>query len=192
MSRSFLQLLYLLGGQSANMTLTNFSFTFSITLALLQSCSRIISLLKGKTFNTSNCKSLVRYIHPSFYLSIFYIIYPLRFVGKLEPFPAEFRWEMGYTLNRFPVYRRPNTEVNNQSHSHLWARVSIWPNLHIFGLLEKTRAAAGNPHRYKENMQTLHRNPQLARRFKPRNFWLWGESPYQHYVNQINLRIKEC
>lgn len=37
---------------------------------------------------------------------------------NLEPVPAVFVWEVGFTLSRSPIYRRVNTETNNHSHSH--------------------------------------------------------------------------
>lgn len=54
--------------------------------------------------------------HPSIHLFV-------RIVGKLDQIPAGFECEMGYTLDRSPVYRRVNTETNNHPYSplHLWA-----------------------------------------------------------------------
>lgn len=51
---------------------------------------------------------------------IIYSAFPLRGERKLEPIPAGFRWEAGFTLDRSLIHHRANTDTNNHSHSHLW------------------------------------------------------------------------
>lgn len=54
----------------------------------------------------------------------------------------------------------------------LWAKKTIWPNLHVFKLYKEIERPRGNTGRHKERRESLN----SANRFKPKIFLLWDNS----------------
>lgn len=104
----------------------------------------------GMQNNWELCFRKMELICPSIYPSI--ILLSITVTGKLEPIPADFRWEVGLFWGRlgWVIY------------THWWCRVARWPNIHMFGLWKKT----GVPHTgtgsacifYTENIQSANEN----------------------------------
>lgn len=49
---------------------------------------------------------------------------------------------------------RQSTAALTQRQRTVHTRVATWPNVHVYGLQEETRAHRGSPHRHEENIQT--------------------------------------
>lgn len=97
---------------------------------------------------------------------ICYTIYLLRVMRKLEPITVEFSQRAGLTQSQKTIY--------TQIHTSGQFRVTRWPNLHVFGLLEKTEAPKCS------NMQTPC-SPLLYKKIQNREFTKVSLRNYLYY-----------
>ena len=65
------------------------------------------------------CFYPILYTHSFIHSFIFCNRLSVRVTGGLEPIPADFGREAGYTLDKSPVHRRANTERQTCTHSHI-------------------------------------------------------------------------
>ncbi|XP_061622644.1 protein GUCD1 isoform X1 [Phyllopteryx taeniolatus] len=80
-------------------------------------------------------------------------------VGMLEPIPAIFRREAGYTLNWSPANRRAQTTIHTHIYTYRQFRVFNQPTVHVFGMWEETGVPGENPRRHGENRRGRHLKP---------------------------------
>lgn len=59
---------------------------------------------------------------------------------KLEPIKADFRREVGYTLNTSPIHLKANIKSHTSIyiHTHVLFRIASWLSLHVFELWKET------------------------------------------------------
>lgn len=84
----------------------------------------------------------------------FHLLIHIRVMAGLESIPVVIRERADYTLERLPVYCRPNTERQTTIHAHIHSyKVRIIT--YVFGPWQEAKVpAVSNPHRHSENMQT--------------------------------------
>lgn len=92
---------------------------------------------------------------------MFYTAYPSGCQGALKPIPADFEWAIGYT------------HTHGNQFTLTYTLMGSWPNLHIVGLYEGTRASGGFAGRHSKNLQTLHRTVESD--LNPEPSFLWSD-----------------